>query len=784
MEDYHAPQWIDFMNSCSPQPPIPDFFETVHTVHERVLCDSVTEDIENVQPIEPETNIPCINIKAQEDLNIIKSTPVKVISPKHRKKETVTGETTYEQVLSDAMKRLELCKKPLRANRDILNKSQQSAFKTPNMPTIKLSRSVGCHSIPNKHVQSEQTSVPRNIKINKNTSTPINTNCMSMNMKKTSVSCSLFKENKNKESYKENHIKNDTPKRLNKSLDSSKKNNEKVTYKNKSGEPKEYNDIHQKKDNDEYSEEDNKEYNEDDIKAFQDESEEQTNDNKIDKEDRDEVDTRIEKYNRTELKSNKRATILTWQNRRRSLHKRRSVPTNNHYISMAEAVSRFQTETPKRFRTRSTKENQTTSTMMNLSKSIQNRLKPTIPISPALVSKNRIRAVTVLSQEEREKLQMEEIKKHPIKANPIPRTVFQGPRMKITGVMKKQTAMNALSVSSAMQLNEKKCAAKSLQSKNMALHLDKTSITGPKNTVTKVLVTDPTGIIVEREEITFFGVPKDTGVTKSVTRVAPFSFEARNKNLQMKKEQRLKSLQEASKTKTEFHARPVPNFLKSSMPSIKQQQQIIKKSIISCPFSFEERDKKVSKRKEQLAKQILEEDKRARVFRANPAPVFKPVMVRGRSKEHLLRDKNVKIAEEHADKKSEDQGNKESDVKTESKYMQKTNNALCIDKMPLTEKQEGKALPIELNTDKRAKERREFDEKMKRKELEEEIKRQEENKKQLEHEKQIKAELRKLAEVKAKPISIYKPLIIDKATKQLTNPQSPAFASKLRMKQT
>ncbi|KAH0953596.1 hypothetical protein HN011_012550 [Eciton burchellii] len=782
MGDYHAPQWIDFMNTCSPQPPIPDFFETVHAVHERVLSDSVTENIENVQPTEPETNIPCINIKAQEDLNIIKSTPVKVISPKHRNKETVTGETTYEQVLSDAMKKLELCKKPLRVNRDILNKSQQSVFKTPNMPIIKSSRSVGCHNVSNKHVQYDQTSVPRNMKVNKNTSTPINSNRISVNMKKTSVSCSLFKENKD-------YIKNDTPKRLNKSLDSPKRN-DKVIYKNESEEPKEgYNDTHQKKDNDEYNEEDKKECNENDIKVLQDESEEQTNDNTIDKENcsRDKADTKIEKCNQTQSKSNKRTTILTWQNRRRSLHKRRSVPTNNHYISMAEAVSRFQTETPKRFRTRSTKENQAISTMMNISKLAQNRLKPTIPISPALVSKNRTRAVTVLSQEQREKLQMEEIKKHPIKANPIPRNVLQGPRMKVTGVTKKQTTTNASSSSSAMQLNEKKCAANSLQSKNMALYHDKTSIIGPKNTVTKVLVTDPTGIIVEREEITFFGVPKDTGVTKSVTRVTPFSFEARNKNLQMKKEQRLKNLQEQSKTKAEFHARPAPNFSKPPMPSTKQQQQIVKKSMISCPFSFEERDKKVPKRKEQLVKQILEEDKRARVFRANPAPIFKPVMVRGRSKEHLLiRDKNAKTAEEHADKKSEDQENKESNVKTESKCIQKMNNALCIDKMPSMEKQEEyvKALPIELNTDKRAKERREFDEKMKRKEMEEEIKRQEENKKQLEHEKQIKAELRKLAEVKARPIPIYKPLIIDKATKQLTNPQSPAFASKLRMKQT
>jgi len=91
---------------------------------------------------------------------------------------------------------------------------------------------------------------------------------------------------------------------------------------------------------------------------------------------------------------------------------------------------------------------------------------------------------------------------------------------------------------------------------------------------------------------------------------------------------------------------------------------------------------------------------------------------------------------------------------------------------------------LKLNTDKRAKERYEFNEKMRRKEMEEEAKRQEAEKKRLESEKMMKAKLRKLTEVKARPMPTYKPPLIIKATKQLTNPQSPAFASKLRSKQT
>jgi hypothetical protein len=303
-------------------------------------------------------------------------------------------------------------------------------------------------------------------------------------------------------------------------------------------------------------------------------------------------------------------------------------------------------------------------------------------------------------------------------------------------------------------------------------------LSGLKNTVPKITVTDSQGIIVEHQTIPFFGMPKENSVTKSVTRVQPFSFEARNKNLQMKKEQRLKSLQEANKAKMEFHARPVPNFSKPSTPSVKQQQNA-KRSVLPCPFSFEERNKQLSKKKEQLVKQVLEDDKRSRIFRANPAPVFKPVMVRGRSKDRLF-TQDKKMANEH-----EDQENREPNVdssKTESKNTQKTKNATCaIDKQKTSLKE---IHPPELNTDKRAKERREFEEKLKRKEMEEEAKRQEENRKQLEQEKQMKAELRKLTEVKARPMPQYKTPVIAKAMKQLTQPQSPAFASKLKSKQT
>ncbi|KYN15920.1 PREDICTED: targeting protein for Xklp2 homolog [Trachymyrmex cornetzi] len=722
--DLQAPQWIDFTETQSPMR-MQDFFEQSHAIHERIddFCDSTSENTENFQ-LTSNMNVICASTEAQADLEIIKSTPIKIVSPKNGNNVEL-GETTYDQVLSSAMRQLDLCSKiPLKKTREALNKTTQEStvFKTPNMSkTIKSSKMVSRRSAPNKYIQSGQDSVQKPTKVNKNICNSVTD--MSENTKETSVSHALFKS--------ENHNKNNV-------VEDSKDKEEKQ---GKEEDNKEYNEKHEK-DIEKCNEADNKE----DDKERQNESKESSDSKKTKEENsQDDVDATIESGNRTH--SSNKHSVLTWYNHRRSLQKRRT-SVNKKYVSLAEAVSRFQNETPKRFHTRS-KVNNTTG--VPLSKTMQNRLKPTIPISPALVSKNRSRPVTVLSREEREKLEMEEMKKYAIKANPIPPNVLRGSR-----VLKKPTVV----------------AHNSTESNG--------KIYGPKN-VTKLMVTDPSGLIVEHEEISFFGVPKDIDITKNVTRIVPFSFEARNKDLQIKKEQRLKNLQEASKTKTEFHARPVPNFSKLPTPPAKQQQQNrSKKSILPCPFSFDNRDKRVSERKEHLVKQLLEKDKQARVFRANPVPVFKPVMVRGRSKENLsVKNKNVKIVNEQA----EDQENKVPNIdslKAERKNIEKAKNTVCtVDK----QKAPLKAYPLKLNTDKRAKERHEFNEKMRRKEMEEETKRQEAEKKRLESEKLMKVELRKLSEMKARPMPMYKSPVILKATKKLTDPQSPVFVNKLKSKQ-
>lgn len=259
------------------------------------------------------------------------------------------------------------------------------------------------------------------------------------------------------------------------------------------------------------------------------------------------------------------------------------------------------------------------------------------------------------------------------------------------------------------------------------------------------------------------------------------NFEARNKVFQAKKEEKLKCLQEMSKVKAEFHARPAPKFARSALAAKEPKKE---PAITTCPFSFEQRNKALAKKKEEFVKQKHEQETKSWVFHANPAPKFKPVTVNGSSKESL-RSKEKEPAKRP--KGCNDQENRQPNVmKTETK---KSINK--IENKPVKmngdaeskDKSNPKKVPkFELKTDKRAKDRTEFDEKLKLKEQEMAMKKAEQEKNRLLHEKMQIAELRKMMEIKARPMPVYKSLAAIKSAKPLTSPHSPALGVRSRAK--
>nr|XP_034190195.1 targeting protein for Xklp2-like isoform X1 [Osmia lignaria]XP_034190196.1 targeting protein for Xklp2-like isoform X1 [Osmia lignaria] len=471
--------------------------------------------------------------------------------------------------------------------------------------------------------------------------------------------------------------------------------------------------------------------------------------------------------------------VLTCQYRRQSLKKYRRC--SNQFISMAEAISRFQNGTPQRFRTISNKNFQAGSLM----KLKQQTLKLTHPVSPTLRSKKRTRPITILNQQEREKLELEEMKKHQIKANPVPINILKGP------CVLKKVPKKPATVTEEFRLT------KTRYTTGPHLHSQSAIDNRENNCKSSLPITRSTSA-------SNVSIKKDNASTESSgknIKPLPIGFVARNKQYQMKKEEKLKNLQvqETNKIKNEFHARPAPKFTKPINP-VKEQSE--KKRIVPCPFSFEKRDKSLAKKKEELVKHKQEQNKEIAVFHANPAPTFKPVLVHGLSKESIQSKEKTaggtKKLVSRQTKSCFDQENKQPNVivsvnaikkgmkqcaqefdKKQSANTVKVNNAVNVK----TEKPKiALRTKFELNTEKRAKERTEFEEKMRKKEEQLKAKKEAEEKNKMLREKSERTELRRMTEVKARPMPIYKPLTILKSTKPPSSPRSPAWASRNKIR--
>ncbi|XP_012260180.2 targeting protein for Xklp2 homolog [Athalia rosae] len=470
----------------------------------------------------------------------------------------------------------------------------------------------------------------------------------------------------------------------------------------------------------------------------------------------------------------------TCQLRRRSLtqYRRRS----NKYVSMAEAISKFQTGTPERFRSVSSKGPKPGP----LQKLRQSCISATVPISPALRCKSRVRPTKVLSQEERERLEMEEMKKNSLREH-----------------LARANSMKGLSRNSASKTTEKKPTKLPNSSQLVEMKTSNVPTTEKKsNRKARLKITVPSvfsteeGLAVKDAEISNFGVPDITTAKQSVTKITPFSFEMRNKELQKRKEQKIQKLltEEEQKTRATFHARPVPCF-KQPMLTGSRESVNTKPKTKPCPFSFEERDKNLMKKKENYIKNVIEEDKKAREFQAKPVPEFKPVLVRGISKENLnvghkpqkgrismlpiarSGSKNCLFAKNNIANQENQNPAKNTCIAFPKQEMSKPNG----DKNQLHQKGTTKVLTeFHLNTDIRAKERKEFDEKIKQKESEAEKMRKQAEMEQLKRAESERTEIRKMAETKARPMPVYKPAVLLRSTKPLTEPLSPAWTAKTK----
>ncbi|KAL0273481.1 UNVERIFIED_CONTAM: hypothetical protein PYX00_006135 [Menopon gallinae] len=395
--------------------------------------------------------------------------------------------------------------------------------------------------------------------------------------------------------------------------------------------------------------------------------------------------------------------------------KRKGSPlsANKKFVSLAERIQHFHLDTPDRFRTIP---KQRKSTIVPQLK----KLRQTIPKTPVLSAKYRHRPVNFPNEKEREEMELAEMKKHQIKAYPLNEKILKGPILNVKSAVEKKPT----TVPEPFKLTEakKKEHPQSPVFVFKAHPLPATILNGPVGVppkkVAKTTVPQTPKIKVPLRFTNIMGSETkgpnpDKTITGKTTKIEPFSFDQKMKEMLIKKEENIKKvIEEERKAHSSFKALPLPNYLGRGVVT---HNTSFNRSITRPNYSTLLNSAKKEQEKPSVSRS-------ATVFKARPATVVhqKPF---------------VPVKPKHEAVFTED---------------------IC------------------LNTEKRALERQKFDEMIKKKEEQQAqiLRERKEEEERLEQQKKL--EERKLTEFKAKPVPKYKPFeILPSDPSILTLPKTP-----------
>ncbi|XP_046990191.1 targeting protein for Xklp2-like isoform X1 [Schistocerca americana] len=419
--------------------------------------------------------------------------------------------------------------------------------------------------------------------------------------------------------------------------------------------------------------------------------------------------------------------------RSRSLHMNKSneslyekKPPQKKFVSLAEAMYKFERSTPERFHTRPVIDGSQRWQGSQINPSYK-KLRCTVPQSPNFISHLRVRPVTYPSKEEREEAELQQMQKYIFKAAPLKADILKEPQLLKKVEPKPVTKPSPFNLTEVKKLT----GGAKLADTSQMLHTKMNTLPDEKhpvepdehNTVHPVWEKKVAEVIINND-IEQKGVKKATP-TKRVTVIAPFTFEERDKIRQQQKEEKIRQFLEEEKRAREFHAKPIPKSVKCSVSQLE-----VKSHSPTQPEPFHLYTEERRRLHEEAQKAKLEEERRAAAeaarFKARPPVVllkkpFEPV-------------KPHRVLKEITD--------------------------VC------------------LNTEIRSKERERFEMKMKEKEVLMEERRRQLKEEQEREEEEERARLRREAIHKAQPIPKYAPIVVTKSTKELTIPESPFSRTK------
>jgi len=423
--------------------------------------------------------------------------------------------------------------------------------------------------------------------------------------------------------------------------------------------------------------------------------------------------------------------------------KRRHSADTQKFKSQAELIQSYQKGTPDRFRSKPAPAAGSTRMRHRSASPAANKL--TIPQTPQLSTRGRSRPTHVLSREEREQLELEEAKANQFKAKGVGETV---PKFKYGDVERKPCT------------------------KPQPFHLTNG---GQPNVVASYKDDEPTPQFHARPmPKAMMSAPQGVPERKVMPVIEPQSPAFALKGRMAERKPRVEP---EPAPEPVVRARPAPHRgVPVALPPP------CKKSTIAEPFSFAERDKVLMEKKEEKIKQVLEEEKKAREFHAQP--IMKEDHFKAPAVQSLAPTKpepfKLKIEERVEARLTQWQENVEKELEDQKKAaLFKATEAKVLNQVPFMTKPSDKPLSeisnFKLHSDRRAEEREAFDLKVKQKEADlEGAKREQEERKKRDELEEI-TRLRKAAVHKAQPIRSYKPIEVKPSEKPLTNPSSPHF---------
>ncbi|XP_074067941.1 targeting protein for Xklp2 isoform X2 [Macrotis lagotis] len=425
--------------------------------------------------------------------------------------------------------------------------------------------------------------------------------------------------------------------------------------------------------------------------------------------------------------------------------------TTSTYVPLAQQVEAFHKRTPTRYHLRSKKDDE------GLLPSKPSVLKITNPQTLVFKTNQRTRPITCKSTAELEAEELEKIQQYKFKAREVDSRILEGgPIVPKKPPVKPPTQAIGFDLAIEKRIQERE-TKKNLEEDHFEFH--------SRPCPTRIL-----------EDVV--GIPEKKKLPSTIPKSPAFILKNRVRTLTREEEE--------EEPPTVIRAHPVPHYGVPFKPRIPEQR-----TVEICPFSFDSRDKERQLQKEKRTKELQKGE--VPKFKAHPLPHFDTINLPEKKVKNVtqLEPFHLQTDERGALKAQTWKHQLEEDLKQQKEAACfKARPNTVIHQEPFVPKKEKKPTsdlsgsivqePFQLATERRARERQEFEKQMAEVEAQKAQKLEEARQREEEQKKEELAKLRQELVHKANPIRKYQGVEVKPSEQPLTLPVSPKFSTRFQ----